>query len=233
MKHLPAGMIAGLLLGFAAATVAEDVTVQTYYPSPKGVYEELRTTGDVGIGIATAPGARLRVVQPGGADALRVDDQGGGDPSPFVINQNGDVGIGMAAPQVELHVKSNTSNADIATESSDGFKWTMSTETGTGRWAVNRNIPGDLPTIISAQSGQVYFPSGNVGVGTTNPGTARLAVVGGSVGIGTTAPTAGYSLDVNGSAFVRQNLRLRDGGGNEGDFQFSCTGGQCYATYAP
>jgi len=36
--------------------------------------------------------------------------------------------------------------------------------------------------------GKGYF-SGNVGIGTTNPGTAKLAVMGGNVGIGTTTPS--------------------------------------------
>ena len=50
-----------LTLGGAltVVAVAEDVTVSTYDPSPKGVYQELRTTGDVHIGDLTAAGARL------------------------------------------------------------------------------------------------------------------------------------------------------------------------------
>ena len=39
MRHFHSGAIAGLVLGFAVATLAEDVTVTTYYPSPRGVYD--------------------------------------------------------------------------------------------------------------------------------------------------------------------------------------------------
>ena len=43
-------LIAGLLLGTAVYALAEDITLTTYYPSPRGVYDELRTSGDVKIG---------------------------------------------------------------------------------------------------------------------------------------------------------------------------------------
>lgn len=63
--------LALFVLGAAltVVAVAEDVTVSTYYPSPKGVYQQLSTTGQtvlatgggsVGIGTA-APGATLDV----------------------------------------------------------------------------------------------------------------------------------------------------------------------------
>lgn len=42
--------------------------------------------------------------------------------------------------------------------------------------------------------------SGNTGIGTTDPGTAKLAVMGGNVGIGTTLP--GYGLHVVGNAKI-------------------------------
>ncbi|MDD5593456.1 MAG: tail fiber domain-containing protein [Candidatus Margulisbacteria bacterium] len=45
--------------------------------------------------------------------------------------------------------------------------------------------------------------NGNVGIGTANPGTAKLAVMGGTVAIGTTEPNTYYKLDVindNGAA---------------------------------
>lgn len=57
-------LVAGLLLGTMTYAIAEDVTLTTYYPSPRGVYNELRTnnntflaiqeSGKVGIGAASA-----------------------------------------------------------------------------------------------------------------------------------------------------------------------------------
>ena len=55
--------------GSAARVSAEEITLTTYYPSPRGVYQELRTTGttvlatpdgNVGIGTAT-PSEKLEV----------------------------------------------------------------------------------------------------------------------------------------------------------------------------
>ena len=34
----------GLLLGTAIYALAEEITLTTYYPSPRGVYQELRAT---------------------------------------------------------------------------------------------------------------------------------------------------------------------------------------------
>jgi len=66
-----AGMVWAAVLGIGAPPAAsEDITLTTYYPSPRGVYKELRTTGDtflatqaggnVGIGTIT-PLAKLQV----------------------------------------------------------------------------------------------------------------------------------------------------------------------------
>ena len=99
-----AAVVGACLAGLAAIAVAEDVTLTTYYPSPRGVYNELRTSGDVGIGdIVSLPGARLHVLQDGAANAFRVDDQPA-DPTPFVIDASGNVGIGTSAPAQALHV---------------------------------------------------------------------------------------------------------------------------------
>ena len=64
-----------VLLGTAVYAIAEDLTLVTYYPSPRGVYNELRTRGNVQIGSIPAPAdpttaPRLHVV--GGADTTQV-----------------------------------------------------------------------------------------------------------------------------------------------------------------
>ena len=62
-------VLTGLLLGVAAMALAEDITMTTFYPSPRGVYNQLRTmgettlaetSGNVGIG-TTAPVSKLDV----------------------------------------------------------------------------------------------------------------------------------------------------------------------------
>lgn len=108
-----------LLLGLSAYAIAEDITLTTYYPSPRGVYQELR----VGSGSYSAPTGSLHVLKSAddGNLALRVDDQAA-DLTPFAINQNGDVGIGTAAPTAQLHVAgtgnvafANTGNVMVGT----------------------------------------------------------------------------------------------------------------------
>ncbi|MBI4597553.1 MAG: hypothetical protein HY737_04030 [Candidatus Omnitrophica bacterium] len=56
---MKAWLLVGLLLATAGYVIAEEITLTTYYPSPRGVYQELRSTnstflaynsGNVGIG---------------------------------------------------------------------------------------------------------------------------------------------------------------------------------------
>ena len=101
--QLKAWLIVGSLFSGIVSVSAEEITIVTYYPSPRGVYEELRASGDVGIGAITAPGARLHVTQQGVADAVRVDDEAA-DGTPFVIDQDGNVGIKTGLPVTPLDV---------------------------------------------------------------------------------------------------------------------------------
>src|SRR3989338_8794318 len=89
-------LLLGLLLAAAAYAVAEEMTLTTYYPSPRGVYAELRVGGG---GPFPIPTGSLHVVKPtdDGNVALRVDDVAN-DATPFVIDQTGNVGIGTASP---------------------------------------------------------------------------------------------------------------------------------------
>ena len=111
--HAAHWLILGLFLAAAAYAVAEEMTLTTYYPSPRGVYDQLRTmgetllaqtSGNVGIGSAAAPGARLHVTRPDDAGpVLRLDDQAD-DLTPLVVDQTGNVGIGTANPTAKLDV---------------------------------------------------------------------------------------------------------------------------------
>ena len=65
-----------LLLGTCAYAIAEDITLTTYYPSPRGVYDQLQSMGDtllaqsggnVGIG-TTSPNGASPSGQPGNLD---------------------------------------------------------------------------------------------------------------------------------------------------------------------
>ena len=87
MKGMRTLGMALLVLGAAltVVSVAENVTISTYYPSPKGVYQQLSTTGqtmlatqggNVGIGTAN-PTTNLQVVNPGGPAVVEVSSAGG------------------------------------------------------------------------------------------------------------------------------------------------------------
>ena len=117
----------GLLLAMPLLAAADDITLTTYYPSPRGIYKELRVThniylatiaGNVGIG-TLVPGARFVVT----GDAT---NPGNGCPSGYDWydeNQNtflengeckrtvlaaradGSVGIGTTTPVGRLDIK--------------------------------------------------------------------------------------------------------------------------------
>jgi len=64
------GLLCGLLLGVTASAVAEDIKVETYYPSPRGVYNELRTIGNTNLAsqsgtvtVGSGPGSVVLGVQ--------------------------------------------------------------------------------------------------------------------------------------------------------------------------
>jgi hypothetical protein len=61
--------------------------------------------GYVGIGGAdVSPDATLEIINSGNDDSFLVADDADGDTTPFVIQSNGDVGIGNANPAQKLHV---------------------------------------------------------------------------------------------------------------------------------
>ncbi len=138
-----------VLMGVVAYALAEDLTLTTYYPSPRGVYKELRTSGDVAIGTTSAPTARLQVVGSiaaptlhvvgsGGTTTLRVDDAPS-DATPFLIDSSGDVAIGTTDP--------------------GGYKL---------------RVQGGSVRFGTTAADAVTFANGQVGVGTTAPSSSAL-----------------------------------------------------------
>ena len=50
-RTLKAWTVGAIVLGTMAYAMAEDVTMTTYYPSPRGVYKELRSNNDTFLAV--------------------------------------------------------------------------------------------------------------------------------------------------------------------------------------
>ena len=86
------------------------------------------------------------------------------------VKTDGKVGIGISNPISDLHVKSvDGGSADLVLESQGGKQWDLASR--------NDSAFG----VYEVSSGKTQFailPGGNVGIGTTNPGSYKLAVEG-------------------------------------------------------
>ncbi len=89
--------------------------------------------GNVGIGISSSLTAKLHIKTSGETDALRLDVDSSDDPdsSPFVIAEDGRVGIGTASPRSDMALTLNgdgTSYEGISFDLGGSQKWKMSTD---------------------------------------------------------------------------------------------------------
>ena len=163
-------MVGGLLLGTMAYAVAEDITLTTYYPSPRGVYEQIVTTGqttlatnggNVGIG-TTSPSQRLALGS--GNVLLPTANQGTSGNLYFGgITDSGQTGLRLFGGLVN-----GTSPAGFidvrTTDPADGLRIRVDT------------VDADLERMrITA--------SGNVGIGTSAPAYTLHIGGGGTIGL--------------------------------------------------
>ncbi|MBI3020511.1 MAG: hypothetical protein HYY90_02850, partial [Candidatus Omnitrophica bacterium] len=136
-------LVMGLLLGTTAYAIAEEITLTTYYPSPRGVYRELKMNGtgtiEFGAGLTKEPNAGKIGYQTFTADALDIVGAGTGQANRKIKFWNeggasfeGSVGIGMASPGKALHIRGGqaadgTSRAGITLENELGNKFFLNT----------------------------------------------------------------------------------------------------------
>ncbi|GEM_PF-2529025 len=194
-------LVMGVLLGTIAYAIADDLSVTTYYPSPRGVYQELRATGNtylatqsgnVGIGL-TNPASKL-VVAPGSLGPGAVGALFGGS-----VN----AGNGFTA-QVQL----NAAAADTPSRLNfgDGPSATVTAQlesshlgTGGGYLAFKTREQADVNLLERMRIDE----NGNVGIGTIGP-TVRLDVNGGVMRVYTSdnASVSAFSTNADSRSYL-------------------------------
>ena len=201
--------------------------VQSIAVNADGTVALAPTSGNVGIGKQTSLTAKLHINTSGETDALRVDVDSSDDPdsTPFVIAEDGRVGIGTASPVDGIALTLNgdgTSYEGIAFQLGGSTKWKMSSDATSmyvdsqangldWRYRI-RDSAGAMRTLLTLDGG--------VGGGTDNAPGVIIGNDGGTdssagdcmnklqVNVGTTAGVQDFNdgiLVVNNDASISQN----------------------------
>ena len=216
--------VVGVLLATTAYVVAEELSLTTCYPSPKGAYQTLSSTssshfatyeGGVGIGTADPGTAKLAVM--GGNVGIGTTNPG--DFRLDVLSANGPIRISRASHGVGgmggiLFGGYNANDAltSYAFITSNSTADTPGAESGSlDFYTANAGTLGSPKVSI--------ISNGNVGIGTTDPNVGQLTIAGGlgapGPGIGlrrTVAPTDTWWIGVHDTdASLRFNSWNGDG----------------------
>jgi len=162
------------------------------------------TGGKVGIG-DSVPDALLDLSSTEAIDLFRVDDDGDGDSSPFIIDQNGKVGIGTTEPATNLHIYDTDADASIKVQN-NAEAWFFAV--GTTGTATDFSIQNDA----SPYHRLVIDTNGNVGIGTTGPGMKLEVMQSGSLdGLLVTRSGASGNVSILGNNGGDPQIRFNDG----------------------
>ncbi len=185
-RSLKSWLVVALLLGTMAYAVAEDLTVSTYYPSPRGVYDELRAmknaffatqTGRVGIG-TTTPSAKLSLTATDAVSNLLAITTSGG--TMLSINPQGAFGIGADPVDVDGTAKPGILRVSAAEPALRIDSPGVGNDVGVTLRASQSN--GGEATLITRTNHPLKFgankltrltilKTGEVGIGTETPAT--------------------------------------------------------------
>ncbi len=155
MTSLRSWLVPLILLGVIGYALAEDLTLTTYYPSPRGVYKEVRVTDRLAVG-TTTPTAQVEVVAPAPITAV-------------TTNQT------TLAVRIPATTRFNTFDASLTN--------TAAAITNQAINSSGSNQLTNVGLSVSASGAErnygLLVPQGQVGIGTTTPAaTTALDVVG-------------------------------------------------------
>ncbi len=176
------GFLLVIVLGVVAYALAEDLTLTTFYPSPRGVYKELRASGDVAIGTTGTPQARLQVVRATDATslALLVEDAPN-DPTPLVLDETGKLGLGTRDPTGPLTITGAMTDP-VGGTCPAGYEW------------YNEDGDGTIDPQECRQTTLIIQATGRVGIGTAAPG--EKLEVNGNIKLSGPSPRAVTNVDL-------------------------------------
>jgi hypothetical protein len=135
----------------------------------------------------------------------------------FLVTPEADVGIGTNNPETRLHVKGTNVPTYVTIDAYGGYAPGLQFNvSGSNEWSMFYHPVDSLLGFFrdGADYRMVIKNNGNVGIGTSYPGSARLAVMGGSVGIDTYTPS--QKLDVDLGNIIVQGTGSCDAPGEEG-----------------
>lgn len=154
-----------------SAWVAAYVSGSGFLPTSGGTI-----TGDL---IVNASGSTdgVRITQTGTGNALIVEDSANPDATPFVVNASGNVGIGTSSPGSKLEVNQGILTINTSDQSLTRLEL-KNTGTGGRTWDIVGGLPGvnnsqfSIYDVTAAATRMTIDSSGNVGIGTSSPGSA-------------------------------------------------------------
>ncbi len=116
--------------------------------------------GNVGVGTISSPTAKLHVTNTGTSNSFLVEDSTTPDSTPFVIDNSGNVGIGISTPSQKLDVigKTRTTTLQVTSGATLGYLLT-SDASGNATWQAN-TAEANTASNVGGANGIFYQKSG-------------------------------------------------------------------------